>query len=587
MTDIYSKDLYLIKAEADKYVNMLADIGGGDVELVSVDGVRICGAGGFASGIGEKFSRVPLSYQAAKNFKDQIVVVDADNDYLITECEVFKNDNLQSLIATPILYDGEVIAILGTTVKKNAKTILLMDFELYTITARQTADFISAAFRNLKDSEEHLATLKTFEIVVRNMDEGAIVVNDHDQIQIINKSAKAQLGIKKIIDQDKIEIRTTGDKIADTEEFKIKIDNVESTVFGTIFDVSDNHKYHRIILFKDIQSLKSSIYDATSSTINVADTESIIGSSKQTKNLKANILKVANSISTVLITGESGTGKEMVATAIWKNSDRKDERFVAINCAAIPEALLESELFGYVKGAFTSADPRGRMGKFELANKGVIFLDEIGDMPLYLQSKLLRVIQERKISRIGSNQVIPLDVRIIAATNQNLTEMIRHNTFREDLYYRLNVIPIEIPPLRERPEDVRDLFYYYIIHYCELFGKRFDRVDDRVLDVILEYSWPGNVRELENACEYMVNMMEFGVIELKTLPRSIFDPYGSVANNKNEIIPLEVLEKEEIIKALNIFGDDTKGKEMAAKALGIGIATLYRKIQNININKGK
>lgn len=202
------------------------------------------------------------------------------------------------------------------------------------------------------------------------------------------------------------------------------------------------------------------------------DKTSILGSSPATLKLKEEISKVARSTSTVLITGESGTGKEMVATSIWRESDRRDKRFIALNCAAIPESIMESELFGYVKGAFTGADPNGRMGKFELANEGVIFLDEIGDMPLYLQSKLLRVLQERKIVRIGSNQLMDIDVRVIAATNKDLKKMVREKRFREDLYYRLDVIPLRVAPLRERLEDIEDLTLFYSQRFARKFGKR-------------------------------------------------------------------------------------------------------------------
>lgn len=580
------KELKSIKNEADDYVQLLADIGGGDVELIDLEGVRISGAGpDFGTEIGKVFPRVPLAYKKAFKTKKQVVIDDPKNDPLVLECDVFKDFDIQALIASPIVVEGQVIGTLGTTMERDPSKVLIESFELYTGIVKQTADFISIQYKNMKDSEEKISTLDVFETLVRNIEEGAVVVNELDEVLIINTSAKAQLGIEKIINNDKIEITKTGDRISDSEEFIIKLDNKETTVLGEIIELNENLKYKYILLFKDMQQLKSNIYDLTS-TVNIAHPDSIIGTSARTKSLKEDIVKVANSISTVLITGESGTGKEMVATAIWKSSDRKDERFVAINCAAIPEALLESELFGYVKGAFTSADPKGRMGKFELANKGVIFLDEIGDMPLYLQSKLLRVIQERKISRIGSNQVIPLDVRIIAATNQDLKEMIRQNRFREDLFYRLNVIPIDIPPLRERQKDIKDLFYYYIEYYRKLFGKRFERVEDDVLKILYEYPWPGNVRELENAVEYMVNMMEYGVINKNTLPKSIFNPYV-ITPPTSDIIPLNKLEEQEILKALNIYGDDTKGKEMAARALGIGIATLYRKIQNINIEDVK
>lgn len=261
--------------------------------------------------------------------------------------------------------------------------------------------------------------------------------------------------------------------------------------------------------------------------LNIVDTigvKDIIGKSKQTKLLKENILKISNSYSTVLITGESGTGKEMVATSIWKASNRKKETFVPVNCAAIPEPLLESELFGYVKGAFTGADPKGKIGKFEIANNGVIFLDEIGDMPLHLQAKLLRVLQEKKITRVGSNNQIDINVRVLAATNKDLQVLIDEKKFREDLFYRLNVIPIQIEPLRERIEDIDELIYLFIDRYVTLFGKYFTKINKEVIEALKLYNWPGNVRELENSVEFMINMMnEDGVLDSKTLPNQIIN----------------------------------------------------------------
>ena len=305
--------------------------------------------------------------------------------------------------------------------------------------------------------------------------------------------------------------------------------------------------------------------------------------------------RIARIDKTTLIMGESGTGKELVATAIWKASDRRDNRFIAINCGAIPEPLLESELFGYVKGAFTGADPNGRMGKFELANKGVIFLDEIGDMPLYLQVKLLRVIQERKITRIGSNQVIPIDVRIIAATNKDLKEMMYNNKFREDLYYRLNVIPLKIAPLRERREDIRELVYYFAKRYASLFGKNLQKISEETMEHLYEYPWYGNIRELENTVEFMINMMEEdGVLNMGTLPANISEPQPGVGKTgasgtvvTDMVTPLRELERSEIAKAIRIYGNDTEGKKQAAKKLGIGLATLYRKMEGTDDTAGK
>ena len=252
------------------------------------------------------------------------------------------------------------------------------------------------------------------------------------------------------------------------------------------------------------------------------------------------------------------------------------------------------ELFGYVKGAFTGADPNGRMGKFELADKGTIFLDEIGDMPLYLQAKLLRVLQERTIIRIGSNQVIPIDVRVIAATNKDLKEMIREKKFREDLYYRLNVIPLKIPPLRERKEDIEELTDYFAGRYAGLLGKTVRHITESVRRALAACPWRGNVRELENVVEFMVNMMgEDGVLDERTLPRDFWDDAEEEQIRRAElqpedgemIVPLKELERLEIEKALRICGSTTDGKKEAAARLGIGVATLYRKLEQYSQNE--
>ena len=265
----------------------------------------------------------------------------------------------------------------------------------------------------------------------------------------------------------------------------------------------------------------------------------------------------------------------MFARAIHMESERNNNLFVALNCAAVPDTLLESELFGYVKGAFTGADPKGKIGKVEFANNGTLFLDEIGDMPLYLQAKLLRVLEQKDIVRLGSNRPIQVDVRVIAATNKNLDELIREGTFREDLYYRLNVIPFNIPPLRERKEDINVLTDYFINKYTALLKKRVVGFESDVWDFLYKYHWPGNVRELENTVEYMVNMLDNnGVISSRLLPQKI----QTRLDNNSYLIPLEEMERDLIKRSLNVYGNNVKGKQQAADALGIGIATLYTKI---------
>ncbi len=303
----------------------------------------------------------------------------------------------------------------------------------------------------------------------------------------------------------------------------------------------------------------------------------IIGKSSKMQRIFDLIEKISKVDSNVLIEGESGTGKELVAKAIHFNSPRKKGPFVTINCAAIPDNLLESELFGYVKGAFTGAT-QSKKGLFLEADGGTIFLDEIGDMSLNLQSKLLRVLEEKQIRPLGSTQLIPINVRIIAATNQNLKKAVEEKKFREDLYYRLNVINVSLPPLRERKEDIPLLVEHFIKKYADRYGKRIKRLDPRLMSCLEEYSWPGNVRELENAIERAVALTDDEEVikeidipmENCHLPVSSSEPILVI----DRIITLEELERVYIKKVLELTGGN-KGK--AAELLGISKRTIYRK----------
>ncbi|MCJ7689895.1 MAG: sigma 54-interacting transcriptional regulator, partial [Clostridiaceae bacterium] len=378
------------------------------------------------------------------------------------------------------------------------------------------------------------------------------------------------------------------DNVFDLQEYKLMVDKEVFFVVGSIHNIEFNEEqYDRMIFFQDAKKFKEKLSNFT--TINkIIKSKDILGKSKQIQKLKHNVKKIATSASTVLITGESGTGKEMFARAIHNESNRNDKPFIAINCGAIPDMLLESELFGYAKGAFTGADPMGKIGKFEFANKGTILLDEIGDMPLYLQTKLLRVLQERSITRIGSNKTIDIDVRVVATTNKDLVKAIKENKFREDLYYRLNVIPLEIPPLRERKEDIKLLIEAFIQKYCNLFNKNFlnMKLEDDTEQTLYNYKWPGNIRELENTVEYIVNMVGTnGIITKEILPENIFHNEIDIFNNDHEISTLKSLEKRAIENAIEKYGTTTEGKKIAAKRLGIGIATLYRKIEEYNLSK--
>ncbi|MGZ3698895.1 MAG: sigma-54 interaction domain-containing protein [Bdellovibrionota bacterium] len=250
----------------------------------------------------------------------------------------------------------------------------------------------------------------------------------------------------------------------------------------------------------------------------------LVGESPAIQEVFTTVEKVSQTDSTVLITGESGTGKELVARAIHENSARATRPMVVINCGAIPAELLEAELFGHVKGAFTGAT-QNRQGRFELAHGGTLFLDEVGEMPLHLQVKLLRVIQTRQFEAVGSSRTVEVDVRLIAATNRNLEEAVQKREFREDLYYRLNVIPIKIPSLRERKSDIPLLVKHFVDQFNQLTGHTVEAPAGQILDALLAYDWPGNVRELENLMERLVILKGQGTVDLGDLPHRIFQKY--------------------------------------------------------------
>ncbi len=303
----------------------------------------------------------------------------------------------------------------------------------------------------------------------------------------------------------------------------------------------------------------------------------IVGESEPMQRVKELITLVAPRDATVLVTGPSGTGKELVVRAIHSLSKRAEKRLVAINCAAFPENLLESELFGFEKGAFTGAD-KAKQGRFELANGGTLFLDEIGEMPLSMQVKLLRVLEERKIERLGSVKEIPLDIRIIAATNRDLKKMVSEGTFREDLYYRLNVVTIDIPPLKDRPGDILLLAQRFIEKFRHKTGRDIQSIDSDAANILVSYNWPGNVRELENMIERAMVLSRSNCITKDDL--SGLTNEFTVEHN-SEILPLEEVEKRHIKHCLTQL-DWNLGK--TAEKLGIHRNTLRAKIREYNLS---
>lgn len=582
-----------IQSHVKEYARIIASVVECEVEIVDEEMVRVAGTGIFEKE--ENQISEGAIYRDVLLTGKSHVIEDPSTHPLCSECRIKENCHEKLEISAPILYKNKVIGVIGLVcLTEKIKNKVLRNINSHLRFTEHISEFISGKIFEFEDAIEKKERMDILSQIMNNFDKCVLVVDYDGKIIDANDAAVRELKIGTDFRNNfrNINIIRKNEVIFGKDVFSAEIEKRKYTLVGVLLPISSfTNKEYKIFLFNNYSKTNEEISKITVAA-NPISIENIIGDSEAVLDLKDKIKKIADTQSTVLITGESGTGKELIARAIHSCSKRSKKPFIAINCGAIPDSLLESELFGYVKGAFSGASSEGRVGKFELANGGVIFLDEIGEMPFYLQVKLLRVLQERTIVRIGSNKLIKLDIRVIAATNMDLKQRIREKKFREDLYYRLNVIPLRVPPLRERDEDIFLIMKILMEKYNKIFNKNVHSIDNEVKEIIKNYSWPGNVRELENTVEFMINMCdEKGIITKDMIYENIIK--NSISGNQNEKInsekdtPLMTLEESEkllIKKALSIYGSDTAGKNLCAEKLGIGIATLYRKIDKYNLN---
>ena len=580
-----------IKEDVNRYINIISNLLNVDVGVVDKNMFRVTGTG--------LYKNIDGVYALGSVYKNTLetgkthIIENPRLHTLCTQCKDKKNCKEKLEISTPIYCHKEIIGVLGLVCfNDEQKNKILANCESYLHFTKQIAEFIGIKFFEYQENLLQKDQENTLKTILENINKGVIIIDKDNTIVSINPIAIEKLNLKFQCVGKKIIIITQNDYLMNEEVFKLSINNKDFTVVGKKISLTsfDNRK-NSAFIFEDIKKINENIAEITNN--NVISLNDIYGNSEATKKLKENILKIADTSSTVLITGESGTGKELVARSLHSHSNRKNKPFVVINCSAIPDSLLESELFGYVKGAFTGANNNGRIGKFELANTGVIFLDEIGDMPLYLQAKILRVIQEKKIERIGSNKSIDLDIKIIAATNVNLEEKIKEQKFRSDLYYRLNVIPFKLLPLRERKEDILPIIEKLIKKYNHISGKNIISIDNEVKQAFLSYDWPGNVRELENVIELMFNISgNSSILNSSLLPeniskKSVSNPPKSsqiiIKNPSDDFENFDIIEKNYILQGLEKFGNTTEGKKIISEKMGIGLTTLYRKLKRFGI----
>ncbi len=582
--------LLSMRAEIQQLAEILSTVTGLDIEVVDKDLIRVAGTGVYSGDTGKSVKSAGNLLKASLQNKIHLFIENPRENSLCQNCK--NKEHCQELLAmcTPIA-DADTIYGAIELVCFTTKSLKLVrkNSQFYIKFLHYIANNIA---QRCKEKAELLDISQLLDVTLQtlNTTDKSIMLYDNDG-KLVYYNDKAQIILEEfdIEHIKKDDIRKTGITIGDDEEFSIECDGKSLHVFGKRINLSSQSpRFHSVFIFDTMHSLLSASRNLSLVHLNTSLSR-IIGSSPEIILLKEQITATAETQSTVLITGESGTGKELVARAIHSIGDRANAPFIAINCGAIPDTLLESELFGYIGGAFTGASRKGQIGKFEMAEGGVLFLDEISSMPLYLQVKLLRALQERVITRLGSSQNIHVDIRIIAATNDNLLTLLEKNTFRKDLYYRLNVIPLQIPPLRNRIGDLDLLIPFFVQKYCSLFNKNIINIPKRLLAKMKKYNWPGNVRELENNIEYLVNMSnKFGKIDEDTLYDGflkIKDETLTPLSTPPEIIPVKQLERKAVFSALEYFGNDTTGKKNAAKALGISLSTLYRIVSESDVSK--
>ena len=580
--------LMQIQPTIQRFARMLASVLQLEVEIVDENLCRVAGTGAYGKFLGRQLSGNSRLLRHVLETKTEKVVTQSRFDPLCEGCDSKENCREKAFLGTPVILQDRCVGVIS----------------LIAVTHEQQ-EHISDNLREFSDYVRHISTIfvsklledqgpgdnisKIFATMIDNMDQGVLVVDDENRVQFVNQTALTTLGVvqNNIIGKP-IRFRPLTFESNFTHghmQHIVSWDDKSELIIGQLHNIQGR----QLFLMAFHQSHTSF------SVANAPDEphiEQLVGECRVMRQLKRLISRIAPSPSSVMVVGESGTGKEVVARAIHKLSGRRNKPFIAINCAAIPEQLLESELFGYVKGAFTGASANGKTGLIQAANTGTLFLDEIGDMPLMLQAKLLRAIEAREILPIGASSPIQVDIRIISATNQNLAQFIAEGKFREDLFYRLNVIPITLPPLRERQEDIELLVHYFLHLHTRRLGSVYPGIAPDVVEILRKHRWPGNLRELSNLMEYLVNVVPSGeVIDSTLLPPNLLNNGTTEQSDVTEVseahlalddaggTALEEMEKQMIREALSRHNS----KKEVADELGIGIATLYRKIKKYEL----
>lgn len=564
-----------------------------DVTILDNSLKRIAGTGKYYDRIGKYAPKNSVFEKCIKTGK-QYLITEPRTGNECAECSGKQNCREEAEVCYPIVSDRGIDGVIGMIAfTSGQKKTFIKNQQHYMNFVSRMSKLISSSIKEQILHQELKYKSIELRTIIDSVDEGIIAIDDNRRILCMNNWARDVFNITKddvagknldeLLPKNSVtKVLTTNNEIKDQEEV-LKINGkTYRFLLSAKPIIFDRKKAGAVATFKDFNKLHRSIYKISENPETLTF-DRILGSSKTFMMVKEQAKQIANQDITVLLLGESGTGKELFARAIHYEGLRKKEIFLPINCGAIPDSLIESELFGYEKGAFTGANPKGKIGKFERANGGTVFLDEIGDLPLHMQVKLLRVLQEREIYRVGGVVPVKIDVRIIAATNKDLKAMVQKGEFREDLFYRLNVVPIRIPPLRERPEDILELAQIFLERYTNIHQKELKGFAKEAEKLLLRHPFPGNVRELENLIEYGVIFEKGDFITKETLCKKIGEgnePNTVIKGGLKEMVAQ--YEKQIIEDLMDHYGKDTEAKQKIAKKLKISPATLYRKLTEVS-----
>lgn len=572
-----------------------------EVEIVDHELTVVAGSGFYRKKIGQKeeMGRLDSDFLYARTLRSgkSFVVADPISDPRYDPSSLEGTTPEMAEICSPIIMDDRIIGVIGLVAfSQDQKKILLSKTDAVLSFLQHLSRFLAAKVSESEAVERLTILSNELTAILETIHEGALAIDAEGVVTHCNTTAEKLLKLQRdaIIGKQlediwpgapALEVLETGTEYIEKEEIYQTRGRRGMHFIVSVRPITGRGEPEgAVVSFRDISEARRLIYDLSSTAMDYTF-DDIIGESMAIRQVKEQALKVAGGNSTVLITGESGTGKEIFARAIHKASPRDKGPFISVNCGAIPETLLESELFGYEGGAFTGARREGKAGKFELANEGTIFLDEIGEMPLHLQVKLLHVLQNREVERVGGSKKIPVDVRIIAASNRDLEKMMQDGNFRKDLYFRLSVIPLHIPPLKERREDIPALIECCLAKYSPMLNKDINSVDPEAMETMMHYNWPGNVRELENAVEYAVNMASGETITFTSLPPRIKETECEAVSQAEAPLKERVREYErKILQGYLIrYGNTYEGKNEIAEKLEISRATLYRKLSELGL----